>query len=109
MNASEAGLWWDEDNALNELTSSVSFDFGSQFHLQQQSSLNYVKPSSVNHDMMKSNTISPSSNLESVLKSKNLFINIESGGDSSISSNNNNNNNNAKDIPTSLVRRLSLS
>jgi len=24
----EAGLWWDEDEALNELTSSMSFDFG---------------------------------------------------------------------------------
>ena len=23
----EAGLWWDEDEALNELTSSMSFDF----------------------------------------------------------------------------------
>ena len=24
----EAGLWWDEDEALNELTSSMSFEFG---------------------------------------------------------------------------------
>ena len=24
----EAGLWWDEDEALNELTSSISFEFG---------------------------------------------------------------------------------
>ena len=30
----EAGLWWDEDMALNELTSSMSFDFDSQYHMQ---------------------------------------------------------------------------
>lgn len=29
----EAGLWWDEDEALNELTSSMSFDFNN--HLNQ--------------------------------------------------------------------------
>lgn len=29
----EAGLWWDEDEALNELTSSMSFDFTN--HLNQ--------------------------------------------------------------------------
>ena len=31
----EAGLWWDEDMALNELTSSMSFDFDSQYHNMQ--------------------------------------------------------------------------
>ena len=31
----ETGLWWDEDNALNELTTSTSFEFGSQYHIQQ--------------------------------------------------------------------------
>jgi hypothetical protein len=33
----EAGLWWDEDIALNELTSSMSFDFDSQYNNQLQS------------------------------------------------------------------------
>lgn len=32
----ETGLWWDEDNALNELTTSTSFEFGSQYHVNVQ-------------------------------------------------------------------------
>lgn len=36
----EAGLWWDEDMALNELTSSMSFDFDSQYHLQSPIGVN---------------------------------------------------------------------
>ncbi|CAF1078946.1 unnamed protein product [Brachionus calyciflorus] len=29
----QVGLWWDEDNALNELTISSSFEFGSQYQI----------------------------------------------------------------------------
>lgn len=36
----EAGLWWDEDEALNELTSSISFEFGNHRNHTQCHDLN---------------------------------------------------------------------
>jgi len=36
----QSSLWWDEDNALNELTTSISTEFGSQFNLNNNNSNN---------------------------------------------------------------------
>ena len=37
-NNMEAGLWWDEDNALNELTTSASFDFSCSLAMSNNNS-----------------------------------------------------------------------
>lgn len=63
LEAKQANLWWDEDNALNELTTSTSFELGSQFNLNQLGSFY-----SEQHDDVDTLTT-----LESILKTSDLF------------------------------------
>lgn len=60
----EAGLWWDEDEALNELTSSMSFDFGSH---NQYNKFNFEENDDGTEDMETLKT------LEKILKNSDLF------------------------------------
>lgn len=69
--AKEAALWWDEDNALNELTSSTSFDFGSQYHLNNGNS-GSSRQTNVNNDDQVDEELET---LESILKTSQLFSN----------------------------------
>ena len=105
----EAGLWWDEDNALNELTSSTSFDFGSQYHMQN--SMNISQPNNTNNFYCNEDNdeLETLKTLESILKNSELFRNDTNTNskENIISSSS------TTLIPTSttenLIKRLSLS
>lgn len=60
----EAGLWWDEDEALNELTSSMSFDFGNH---NKYNKINLEENDDGNDDLETLKT------LEKILKNSDLF------------------------------------
>lgn len=69
----QAGLWWDEDNALNELTTSSSFEYGSHYNLNQNQFGNLF-----NHTNQSGNSnqdLETLSTLESILKNSDLFSN----------------------------------
>ena len=108
----EAGLWWDEDIALNELTSSMSFDFDNQYHLQSPIGNNnlihaniFSSKTTENEEQVTLRT------LESIL-SKDLLRNNESNSNSKeniISSSSSSIISADKTAEPTLVRRLSLS
>lgn len=96
--AKQANLWWDEDNALNELTTSTSFELGSQFNLNQMGSFY----SDQNDDVETLKT------LESILKTSDLFS-TNSRNDPSVSSYSSFKYRNRPESILDLTKRLSLS
>lgn len=108
----EAGLWWDEDNALNELTTSISFDLSNQFHKQYVTSVttntttSNTSNSDVNQNVNKNKLeenqyeLETLKSLESLIKNSELFNEITENSASNKEICNN------KEI---FVRRLSLS
>jgi hypothetical protein len=117
----EAGLWWDEDNALNELTSSISFDFSSMKNNKHLSSINHQQNNKNNNNNILKNTQQhqlqqdQSFELETLKSLESLFKNSDLFSNQNESSNKieNNNINSHKNILTSssnnIVRRLSIS
>jgi hypothetical protein len=65
----EAGLWWDEDEALNELTSSMSFDFTNHIDRNEDDSNINNNNNNNNNDMY---TLK---RLEKILNNSDLFSN----------------------------------
>lgn len=118
VNHKEAGhLWWDEDEALNELTSSISFDFStikknnhplSINHQQNNKTVNPKQQHLIQQDQ--SFELETLKSLESLFKNSDLFNNQN---ESSNQKENNNNSNkhiaNLKSSSNNIVRRLSLS
>jgi hypothetical protein len=83
-NIAEAGLWWDEDIALNELTLSKSFDFSSQYNLNHHHR-NYHLTATANNTETGNGTGGNEEEeedddemrtLEAMLKSSELFSNL---------------------------------
>ncbi len=65
----EAGLWWDEDEALNELTSSMSFDFTNHIIDRNEDDSN------ININNNNNNDIYTLKRLEKILNNSDLFSN----------------------------------
>ena len=65
----EAGLWWDEDEALNELTSSMSFEFGNH----SQPNYNIMSNFDEANDDDGSDELETLKTLEKILKNSDLF------------------------------------
>lgn len=63
----EAGLWWDEDEALNELTSSMSFDFGGSHNIYNK----------INFDENNIEELETYQTLEKILNKSELFDNTK--------------------------------
>lgn len=66
----EAGLWWDEDEALNELTSSMSFDFIGHAQNNKYNQINF--DNQVNNDDG-TDDLETLKTLEKILKNSDLF------------------------------------
>lgn len=98
LEAKQANLWWDEDNALNELTTSTSFELGSQFNINQFGSFY----SDQNDDVETLKT------LESILRTSDLFS-TNSRNDPCVSSYSSFKYRNRPDSNMDLTKRLSLS
>ncbi|RNA45049.1 neutrophil cytosol factor 1 [Brachionus plicatilis] len=98
LEAKQANLWWDEDNALNELTTSTSFELGSQFNLNQLGSFY-----SEQHD-----DVDTLRTLESILKTSDLFS-TNSHSDPLVSSHSSFKYRNRPQLNLDLTKRLSLS
>jgi len=96
----EAGLWWDEDEALNELTSSMSFDFGSGGGVGQYAKISFED---LNDDG--SDDLETLKTLEKILKNSELFRGEASASTSTLLRQACENNNNANQSG----KRLSLS
>lgn len=72
----ESALWWDEDNALNELTTSASLEFGSQFNLSQYNQTKFnskIKQYEQNEQNELDEDIETLKTLESIIQNSDLF------------------------------------
>jgi len=106
-NKPEAGLWWDENEELNELTSSISFDFTNQLNsLDRNDSNTNLSNSNNNNNNCYEDDICTLKQLEKILNNSDLFCNNELMNENVTNININDSSNSL--IATKNFKRLSL-